>query len=57
MMSPAGAGALEVVNADDRSAVAVAVNPTADNFRKVRLLCMFDTEFSWHESLRCEYSA
>jgi pectin methylesterase-like acyl-CoA thioesterase len=56
-MSPAGAGALEVVNADDRSAVAVAVNPTADNFRKVRLLCMFDTEFSWHESLRCEYSA
>src|ERR1700675_1816802 len=54
-MFPAGAGALEVVNAEERSVVAVAVNPATDNFRKVRRVCAFDTGFSWYEWLRCEY--
>jgi hypothetical protein len=47
-MSPWGATA-EVAKADAKSAVALAVNPAADNFRKVRLVCSLDTEFSWHE--------
>src|ERR1700740_1162921 len=42
-MFPAGAGRVEDVKAEERSAVAVAVNPAADNFRKVRLVCVFDT--------------
>jgi hypothetical protein len=56
-MSPAGGGAAEVASADAKSADAVAVNPTADNLKKLRLVCSLDTEFSWHESLRGEYSA
>jgi hypothetical protein len=42
-MSPAGAPAAEDVKADAKSAVAVALNPAADNFRKVRRVCVFDT--------------
>ena len=57
-MSPAGGGALvDDASAEAKSADAVAVNPTADNFKKVRLVCSLDMEFSWHESLRGEYSA
>jgi len=56
MMSPAG-GAAEDVNAEDKLAVAVAVNPAADNRKKFRLVCSLDTAFSWHESFHCEYSA
>jgi hypothetical protein len=49
VISPAGGAAGEGERAAARSVVAVAVNPTADSFRKVRLVCSFDTEFSWHE--------
>jgi hypothetical protein len=56
-MSLAGGGAVEDASADAKFAVAVAVTPTAENFRKARLVCSFDTEFSWQEWVRCEYSA
>jgi hypothetical protein len=42
-MSPAGGTTAEEANADAKSAAAVAVNPAADNFRKFRLVCAFDT--------------
>jgi hypothetical protein len=42
-MSPAGGTTAEESDADAKSAAAVAVNPAADNFRKFRLVCGFDT--------------
>src|SRR5260370_42490516 len=47
-ISPCGDGT-DGASAEAKSAVAVAVNPTPDNFRKVRLVCSFDTGFSWQE--------
>src|SRR5579864_4512666 len=53
-MSPDGGAATEGVKADARSVVAVAVKPAADNFRKLLLVCVFDTVFLGKIS-RCEY--
>src|SRR4051794_17351366 len=45
-ISPEGAAA---VGAAKENSVVEAASPNADNLRKVRLLCSFDTEFSWQD--------
>jgi len=56
-MSLAGGAASRLIDADARLVVAAAVTPAADNFRKVLLVGLLVTEFSWQKSVRCEYSA
>jgi hypothetical protein len=45
VISPDGDAAMALLNLD----VVVAANPSAETFRKVRLDCSLDTEFSWKE--------